>query len=82
MGLCAFPAVATVPILQSCPMRELSQNLQPALSYLYLNTSSVVETSLHVQDLPGGSVVKNPPANAEDMGSIPDTGRSLMLQSS
>ena len=26
---------------------------------------------------PGGSVVKNPPANAGDMGSIPGLGRSL-----
>ena len=26
---------------------------------------------------PGGSVVKNPPANAEDMSSIPGSGRSL-----
>ena len=26
--------------------------------------------------LPGGSVVKNPPANAEDSGSIPGLGRS------
>jgi len=25
---------------------------------------------------PGGSVVKNPPANARDMGSIPGLGRS------
>ena len=25
---------------------------------------------------PGGLVVKNPPANAEDMGSIPGSGRS------
>jgi len=25
---------------------------------------------------PGGSVVKNPPANAEDTGSIPGWGRS------
>ena len=24
----------------------------------------------------GGSVVKNPPANAEDVGSIPESGRS------
>ena len=28
----------------------------------------------------GGSVVKNPPANAGDMGLIPDSGRSHMLQ--
>ena len=26
---------------------------------------------------PGGSVVKNPPANAGDMGLIPGSGRSL-----
>ena len=30
---------------------------------------------------PGGSVEKNPPANAGDMGSTPDLGRSHMLQS-
>ena len=30
---------------------------------------------------PGGSVVKSPPANAEDMGLIPDEGRSHMPQS-
>ena len=28
-------------------------------------------------DFPGGSVVKNPPAKAGDMGSIPGSGRSL-----
>ena len=30
---------------------------------------------------PGGSVIKNPPAKAEDMGSIPDSGRSHMPRS-
>ena len=30
------------------------------------------------RDFPGGSVVKNPPANAGDTGSIPDQGRSHM----
>ena len=30
------------------------------------------------QNFPGGSVVKNPPANAEDIGSIPGPGRSHM----
>ena len=34
-----------------------------------------------VLGFPGGSVVKNPPANAGDTGSIPDLGRSHMLQS-
>ena len=32
-------------------------------------------------DFPGGAVVKNPPANAGDTGSIPGPGRSHMLQS-
>ena len=35
------------------------------------------------QGFPGGSVVKkkkNPPADAGDMGSIPDLGRSHMLR--
>ena len=29
-------------------------------------------------DFPGGTVVKNPPASAGDMGSIPGSGRSHM----
>ena len=33
------------------------------------------------QDFPGGSVVKNPPANSVDMGSSPGPGRSHMPQS-
>ena len=32
----------------------------------------------YIQDLPAGPVVKNPPANAGDMGSIPGLGRSHM----
>ena len=34
------------------------------------------------QDFPGGTVVKNPPANAGNTGSIPGPGRSHMLRSS
>ena len=34
------------------------------------------------QDVPGGSVVNNPPANAGDMGSLPHLGRSHMLGNS
>ena len=30
------------------------------------------------RDIPGGAVVKNPPAIAGDMGSIPGPGRSHM----
>ena len=32
-------------------------------------------------DFPGGAVVKNPPANAGVMGSIPGPGRSHMSRS-
>ena len=32
-------------------------------------------------DFPGGAVVKNPPANVGDTGSIPGPGRSHMPQS-
>ena len=32
----------------------------------------------YIRDLPAGPVVKNPPANAGDMGSIPGLGRSHM----
>ena len=31
-------------------------------------------------DFPGGPVVKNPPVNAENMGSIPGPGRFHMLR--
>ena len=31
-----------------------------------------------LRDFPGGTVVKNPPANAGDTGSIPGPGRSHM----
>ena len=33
----------------------------------------------HSWGFPGGSLVKTPPANAGDPGSIPDLGRSHML---
>ena len=33
------------------------------------------------EDFPSGTVVKYPPANAGDMGSIPGPGRSHMLWS-
>ena len=42
---------------------------------IYANQRS--DTVLH-GDFPGGAVVKNSPANAGDMGSIPGPGRSYM----
>ena len=38
------------------------------------------QLSTHIQGFPGGSVVKNPPANAGDMGLIPDLGRFHVLR--
>ena len=42
-------------------------------------TADVVE--IVREDFPGVAVVKNPPANAGDMGSIPGPGRSHMPRS-
>ena len=36
----------------------------------------MLQRARYQMDFPGGSVVKNPPANAEDPGSIPGSGRS------
>ena len=41
-----------------------------------------VHSKLNEGGFPGGSGVKNPPANAGDVGLIPDPGRSHMLRSS
>ena len=47
---------------------------------LLLNDLSYYYKTL-IEGFPGSSVVKNPPAKAEDTGSIPDPGRSHMLWS-
>ena len=44
--------------------------------------SQVLATKYNDWDFPGGTVVKNLPANAGDTGSIPGPGRSRMAQSS
>ena len=44
--------------------------------------SQGMESRTRGQGFPGGSVVKNLPANAGNTGSIPDLGRSYMLGSS
>ena len=46
-----------------------------------LPTLTSSKKKLICRGFPGGLVVKNPPANAGDMGSIPDLGRSHMLWS-
>ena len=45
-------------------------------TYLYF------KSKLHMRDFPGGTVVKNPPANARNTSSSPGAGRSHMPQSS
>ena len=48
----------------------------------FLGVSSLITWVLKLEnwDFPGGTVVKNPPANAGDMGSSPGLGRFHMLQ--
>ena len=51
------------------------------LCYFQKQTGKFFKNYKVVWDVPGGAVVKNPPANAGDTGSSPDPGRSLMPQS-
>ena len=49
---------------------------------LHTNTHKELAVRLILPDFPGGTVEKNPPANAGDMGSIPGWGRFPMPQGS
>ena len=48
---------------------------------MQLNINKQHNQKMGRRDFPGGAVVKNPPANAGDMSSIPGPGRSHMLWS-
>ena len=51
----------------------------------YTEYLTILKATLYQKQLkgfPGGSVVKNPAANAGDTGSVPDPGRYHMVQSS
>ena len=50
-------------------------------SYAISGIGKSIEIKSRLGGFPGGAVVKNPPANAGDMGSSPGPGRSHMLQS-
>ena len=50
--------------------------------YITSHLSEWLSIEFYKQGSPGGSVVKNLPVNAGDTGSIPDSGRSHMPQSS
>ena len=55
-----------------------------ALICMYVNECTTVKfcnLKTLLKGFPGGTVVKNPPANAGDMGSSPGPGRSHRLQS-
>ena len=52
-----------------------------ALPRWEVEKSRLEDKELHCCDSLDGAVVKNLPANAGDTGSIPDLGRSHMLQS-
>ena len=45
------------------------------------NKTKTQHTKPYGRGFPGGTVVKNPPANAGDMGSSPGPGRSHMPRS-
>ena len=63
-----------------CPHEDLDTNVYSS----FIHNSPKLETtqmSISKRDFPGGAVVKSPPANAGDMGSIPGPGRSHMPQS-
>ena len=50
------------------------------LSMRFEYPGEIINSSI-IRDFPGGSVVKNLPANAGDTGSSPGLGRSHMLRS-
>ena len=52
----------------------------PALSKHHPDQSAAID--IKARDFPGGTAVKNPPANAGDTGSRPGPGRSHMPRSS
>ena len=52
------------------------------LILLYTILDILASNKEHYWGFPGGAVVKNPPANAGDMGSSPGQGRSHMPRSS
>jgi len=50
--------------------------MKPVDGGTFRNIHLVKETHTHTRGFLGGVVVKNPPANAGDMGSIPESGRA------
>ena len=57
--------------------KRKSKMIIPALMEIQARHQWTVWSKSYKQGFPGGSVVKKPPANAGDTGSIPGLGRSL-----
>ena len=70
---------STSSVLDSPPNTEHIREIVPILCEA--PTLVLMLRSTWHRDFPGGAVVKNPPANAGDTGSIPGLGRSHMPQS-
>ena len=76
-GLCPMEEshIWKKPIIFILPT-QLRGELTPVL---FLSGSGSVKIGAAYTGFPGGPVVKNPPANAGDMGLIPGLGKSHML---
>ena len=61
-------------------LRFCNNDLKDSKEQSYISAQQV-KANHHAGDFPGGAMVKNPLANAGDMGSIPGPGRSHMPQS-
>ena len=59
-----------------------NRHIKRCSAWLIIREMQIRKHKKHFQDFPGGAVVKNPPANAGDMGSSPGPGRSHMPRSS
>ena len=63
------------------PLSPLRQQVQLLLFLLFLRLLNMKMARMKTLDFPGGTVVKNLPANAGDIGSSPGPGRSHMPRS-
>ena len=61
-------------------LKNLLRNIEPEITVTKIIALKILYLYLFKKlgDFPGGTVVKNPPANAGDMGSSPGLGRSHM----
>ena len=57
------------------PQLEKTQNSRKKLFFFFFFRKKLFKAAVVVYGLPGGSVVRNPPPNAGDAGSIPRSGR-------